>query len=184
MNHLLEKLTGGSLISDGQANEVADSVLDEPDRMPLLLEGLQSKDNVVRARTVHALERISRNAPESLVDVLPDLLKMAVNDPVPMVRWHIPMILANIRIEAPAIDAVFTTLFKMLEDKSIFVVTWAIVSLVILSRNRAKWRVKTIDNLRQMETNPSKAVRTKVAKAREILANGRPLPQGWYKAKK
>jgi hypothetical protein len=64
MNDLLRLLTGGDLRSDGQANEVADFVMANPSRLNDLLDGLQDINDVVRGRTAHAIERISRTHPE------------------------------------------------------------------------------------------------------------------------
>ena len=63
MNKLLSGLEGGSLISNGDANLVADEVLKNNELLSDLLEGLNEPNNVVRARTTHALEKISRTNP-------------------------------------------------------------------------------------------------------------------------
>jgi len=60
MNALLRKLSGGDLRSDGRANEVAEEVIRNPELLEQLLEGLDEPDDLVRARTVHVMERISR----------------------------------------------------------------------------------------------------------------------------
>ena len=60
MNALLRKLSGGDLRSDGRANEVAEEVIRTPELLEQLLEGLDEPDDLVRARTVHVMERISR----------------------------------------------------------------------------------------------------------------------------
>ena len=66
MNELLEKLAGGDLRSDGKASEVADEVVANPGLLPQLAEGLDETNDLVRARTAHALERISRKNGEML----------------------------------------------------------------------------------------------------------------------
>ena len=60
MNELSALLTGGDLRSDGEADTVADKVLESLDLFDRLFEGLSESDDVVRARTAHALEKISR----------------------------------------------------------------------------------------------------------------------------
>jgi hypothetical protein len=60
MNTLLQKLSGGDLRSDGRADEVAEEVTRNPRLLGQLFEGLSEHDDVIRARTAHALERVSR----------------------------------------------------------------------------------------------------------------------------
>jgi hypothetical protein len=60
MNTLLQKLSGGDLRSNGRAEEVAERVTRNPRLLEQLLEGLSEPDDVIRARTAHALERVSR----------------------------------------------------------------------------------------------------------------------------
>ena len=68
MNTLLRKLSGGDLRSDGSANEVAGEVVRNPQLFEQLLEGLGEPDDVVRARTVHALEKYLVEIRECFVD--------------------------------------------------------------------------------------------------------------------
>jgi HEAT repeat protein len=180
-NPLLEKLQGGSLISDGRANEVADQIIADPQLLPKLAEGLRDTDKVVRARTAHSLERISRQRPELLNGLLSELLALALHDPVPMVRWHIPMILANIKVEEEYPEAIFETLYSLLIDNSVLVKSWTIASLTILSGKQNPWHEETIRRLRPMTKDVSDSVRTRAVKALNTLEKNQPIPQGWQK---
>ncbi len=181
MNDLLKRLQGGSLISDGNANEVAGRVLEDPSLLPILAEGLRETDEVVRARTAHSLERISRRKPEIVERLVPELVKLALTDPVPMVRWHIPMIFASIDVWGESEREVFSTLFRLLADKSVFVKSWTVAALVVLARKREVWREETLLRLEALTRDPSVSVRSRAAKAVDILRYNRPLPTGWYK---
>ena len=55
---LLDWLVGGTLRSDGAADQVADAVLIELVLFEDLLEGLKSEDDVVRTRVRYALETL------------------------------------------------------------------------------------------------------------------------------
>jgi hypothetical protein len=57
---LLDWLKGGTLRSDGAADQVADAVLIELVLFEDLLEGLKSEDDVVRGRTADAIEKVAR----------------------------------------------------------------------------------------------------------------------------
>lgn len=47
-NPILDKLKGGSLISDRRVDEEANEVLQPPDRFVMLMEGMSSLDDVMR----------------------------------------------------------------------------------------------------------------------------------------
>ncbi len=96
MDNLLYKLKGGTLISDGNADEVADEVLTNPRFFNNLMEGLNVQDNVIRARAAHALEKVSRIHADWFRTHLTLLTTLAEDDPVPMVRWHLVMLLTRI----------------------------------------------------------------------------------------
>jgi len=182
MNELLDMLSGGNLQSDGRANEVAARAVMHPHLFDLLAEGLSESDDVIRGRTAHALEKISRTDPEMVLDLLPRFIEMAVSDDVPMVRWHLAMIFANLPLPAEKVDEIVSTLFRMLEDKSVFVKSWSIVSLTILGRTHTARRMKIADRIHALHDDGSAAIRNKVLKALRILDEGEPIPAGWVKS--
>jgi HEAT repeat protein len=184
MNELLEILSGANLQSDGRANEVADRVVGHPQLFNQLVEGMTEPDNVIRARTAHALERISRTHPKLVLGVLSQFMEMAVSDDVPMVKWHLAMIFGNLTLPEEKLSPVISTLFRMLEDKSVFVRSWSIVSLTILGRTYRSERKKIAGKIRLLQYDDSVAIRSKVTKALKVLENdGKPLPTGWVKAR-
>ncbi len=181
MNELLRKLRGGDLRSDGRANEVAEEVMGNPQLLPVLVEGLAEPDDVVRARTAHALENISRVHPEFLQDFTPQLRELALKDEVPMVRWHIAMIFGN--TTGKEVDDVVSVLFHLLEDESVFVVSWSIVSLCILGGKYESKRREIIEKVEALKDFNSIAIRTKVKKAINVLKGKEPMPVTWYKGR-
>jgi HEAT repeat protein len=183
MNELLEMLTGGNLQSDGRANKVADRVVAHPHLLDQLVQGLSEADDVIHARTAHALERISRTHPELVISLLPRLMELALDDAVPMVRWHMAMIFANLPLPSGTVNAVLSTLFQMLEDTSVFVKSWAIVALTILGRKHRMKCKKIAAQLRRLQNDRSVAIRSKVIKALKVLgSDDEPIPAGWVKA--
>ncbi|HVP20423.1 MAG TPA: hypothetical protein VMS73_01030 [Anaerolineaceae bacterium] len=185
MNELIIMLSGGSLISDGRANEAADRVLANPKLFDQLVEGLSESDAVIRARTAHALERISRTHPEMLKELFPKFIEMATRDPVPMVRWHIAMIFGNLPLSIETVEEIIPVLFRMLEDPSVFVKSWAMVSLTILGRQHESMRKGISDHIRPLQNDRSVAIRSKAIKAVKILENdAEPIPAGWVKARR
>jgi len=68
MNSLLRLLEGGDLRSDGRADEVAGEIIENPKLFNLLWDGIYESDDIVRAKTAHALEKVSRELPELFTD--------------------------------------------------------------------------------------------------------------------
>ena len=180
MNKLLEMLLGGDLKSDGRANEVADSVVANPDMLDKLVEGLHESNDLIRARTAHALERISRTDPERMLSQLQNLIVLSINDPVPMVKWHMAMIFGNLTVLDTQQDLIYETLIKMLKDESVFVRSWAIVSLTILGRRDVSKRPAIIKKMSYLKTDKSNAIRNKINRALSILKDEKePIPANW-----
>ncbi len=183
MNELLQNLSGGDLRSDGRANEVADEVLENPQFLSMLLEGLNEPDDIIRARTAHALEKISRVTPDILREYAPLLIELALKDEVPMVRWHLAMIFGNI-VGKENTDEMISILFQLLQDESVFVKSWSIVSLCVIGRTYESKRKKIADKIRTLHHDDSIAIRTRVKKAVSVLEDDKSMPANWYKSRK
>jgi hypothetical protein len=74
-------------------------------------------------------------------------MRLAVNDSVDMVRWHMAMIFANLEYEDLQLADVLPTLFYMLEDKSNMVKPWAISTLAILRISHPEIKSEIIPHL-------------------------------------
>ena len=118
MNELLEKLFGGDLRSEGRADEVARELIGNPSPLPELAEGLHNDNKLIRARTCMTMEIISREHPELLAEMVPQLMALAATDTVPQVRWHIAEILGNVPLSAEQIERIIPILIEYLNDKS------------------------------------------------------------------
>jgi hypothetical protein len=102
-----------------------------------------------------------------------------------MVRWHIAMIIGSLQLPAKSVDEIVPVLFRMLDDSSVFVKSWAMVSLAILGRQHESIRKMIADHIRPQLNDHSVAIRSKAIKAVKILENdGEPMPAGWVKAKR
>jgi HEAT repeat protein len=184
MNYLLSKLTEGDLRSDGKADEVVETIFRDPELLPLLIEGLEEPDDVVRARTTHSFEKISRTYPDLLTNLIQKFIDLALHDDVPMVRWHMAMIFGNLSYSGDEIREIFSVLFRMLKDESIFVRTWAIASLCELGTLYKDEKEHIVRKIRLLEGDDSIAVRVRVQKAIAILQDGETIPPGWIKRRR
>jgi HEAT repeat protein len=184
VNDLLEKLRGGDLRSDGRANEVVEEVLTSPQFLPKVIQGLDEPDDVVRGRTADVLEKISRTAPELLRGLTRKFMDLAAHDEIPMVRWHLVMIFGNIELSQEERDDVVSLLLHLLHDESVFVKSWAIVALCILGLRDEGRREEIIEDIRALKDDESIAIRSKVARAMEVLEFKSEMPAGWFKGQK
>jgi hypothetical protein len=185
MNQLLEWLTGGDLRSDGHASAVADLMLQNPQLFDDLYAGLFVTEDVVRGRTAHALERISRSKPEQLIVHLERLVELARQDPLPVVRFHLAMLFGNLAIYEDRVERLKAVLLEMLDDESTFTRSWVISSLCILGRKYPQQCEAILQALAPLLWDDSIAIRTRVKKALMLLTDEHlPFPDGWIKSER
>ncbi|HEY42975.1 MAG TPA: hypothetical protein G4O11_03225 [Anaerolineae bacterium] len=183
MNQILEWLSGGDLRSDGMSSEAAEFVLKNPLMFEELFEGLYVTDDVVRGRTADALEKIARTEPKLLNNCLAELIKIAKEDPVPMVKMHLAMIFGHLAIYEEKVSDLTSTLLHLLDDESVFTKSWAVVSLCILGRKYPEECKRIIERIEPLQRDRSIAMRTKARKAVDLLTNKKDsFPEGWIKS--
>ncbi len=181
MNIVLDMLSGGDLRSDGQANEVVREVLAHPQLLELLLDGLESPDDVVRGHTADALEKVSRSRPELLMPRSSQLLQQAIDDGVAVVRWHLAMVLGTLAALGHRTDEIVAVLLELLADRSAFVRSWAIASLSIIAREHPHLKGEIIPPIGALRSDRRIAVRTRAEKALAALEGRTAMPPGWVK---
>jgi hypothetical protein len=185
MNDLLSMLSGGDIRSDGEADRVAEIVLGNPHMIEDLVQGLAVTDEVVRGRSTHALEKIARIRPEWLLDYLDWMIELSKDDPLPMVRWHLAMIFADMAGYENRVDDLVDCLTGLLLDSSVFVRSWTISSLCIIARLYPAHNAGVTQQISKCREDPSTAIRARVRKALEVLTDpDAPMPKGWVKSER
>jgi HEAT repeat protein len=144
------------------ANEAAEFVLQKPDLFDELHAGLSESDDVIRGRAADALEKVARARPDLLVDRLRELIAVLESDKLAMVRWHVAMILGHLACYEEVVEQVAPTLLRLLEDGSVFVRSWAIVSLCIIGRKYPGWKEQIVNQVGLLQSDSSAAIRSKV----------------------
>jgi len=183
MNQVLTWLSGGDLRSDGMANEVADFILENPAAFEDLYAGLSETDDVVRGRTADAIEKVSRNRPDLLVDHLAEIDSLAREEKVPLVKMHLAMIFGHLAVYPQLTEQLIPPLSSLLDDKSVFTRSWAIVSLSIIARKYPEECQGVIDCLVPLQRDESIAIRSRVNKAINLLPDpSAEFPKGWIKS--
>lgn len=183
MNQLLTWLGGGDLRSDGMANEAAQFVLANPQVFEDLFAGLSEPEDVIRGRTADALEKIARESPDLLIGYLQEMVHIAENDQVPMVKMHLAMIFGHLAVYEESLEQLISALFDLLADESVFTRSWAIVSLCIIGRKYPQECQRISNRLSQLQGDQSIAIRSRIKKALIILTEPKAqFPKGWIKS--
>jgi hypothetical protein len=168
-NVVLQRITPDpSSAKDAEA--AAEEVIAHHERLPLLVGGLDDPDDIIRAKTAHAMERIADAQPDLLAGYIPTLTRTARADPVDMVRWHMAMILGEIPVERRDWDRVIGTLEALLAgDESLFVKSWAIVSLTNIGVRVPSRKPGIVDAIWPYREHGSGLLQAKATRAIEVL---------------
>jgi HEAT repeat protein len=164
------------------ANEVVKVVLENPDMFDELFTGLSDSDDVIRGRAADALEKICRSRPDLFVDRLSELFQIVRRERVVMARFHIAMILGHLALYGDLADDIAEVLLELLNDKSAFVRSWAIVGLCIVGRKYPTSAGEIVTRISWLKQDASAAVRSRARKAVNLLIDeNAPFPKGWIK---
>ncbi|MDG6257888.1 MAG: hypothetical protein QCH35_09885 [Methanomicrobiaceae archaeon] len=155
------------------AEVVVGEILAHHERLPLLVEGLQSLEDITLAKTSHALERIAAAEPGLLAGSVPPITRSARSDPVPMVRLHMAMLLGEIPIEKEDLDRVIGTLEHLLaEDDNLFVQSWSIVSLTRIGMRVPTSKPRIVGAIWPFREHESGLLQARAGRAIEVLEKG------------
>ena len=180
---LHEMLAIGDLRSDGLSREAAALVLQNPHLIPELVDVLLTGSPAARGHAAEAIERVSRSRQQLVSPYMVEILPLAAQDGVAMVRWHIGMLLTNQVVSALAAKTVVPVLIGQLSDRSAFVRSWAISGLCIIARRYPGMKRLVLRQLRSMDRDPMISVRHRAQTAiRVLLDDSAPIPATWAKA--
>jgi HEAT repeat protein len=183
MSQMEEWLTGGDLRSDGASNEVAALVKGQLDLLPDLLAALESDDPVVRGRAADALEKVARDHPHAVLPHLDFLIDLSLHADIPMVRWHLAMLLGHVSGDSAARRRIRPALLRLLDDESVFVASWAIASLCLVAYLDPTTAEECVQAIGHLQDSPSIALRTRARKAVQgLTAPGARIPAEWVKS--
>ena len=183
MTQLENWLAGGDLRSDGASNEVAGFVIQNPHVLADLVAALDSENDVIRGRAADALEKVARELPQVVEPHLDRLMHIAYADPIPMVRWHLAMLLGHLSIVEQRRGKIQEALSTLLEDRSVFVVSWVIASLSVIASQDPQSAEQITKLIAPFQRSQSAALRTRARTALQALTDPAvDLPEGWVKS--
>jgi hypothetical protein len=163
---ILSLLSGGDRRSIGRADEVAAAVSKNPRLFSELMEGLWSKDPLVRMRTADAAEKVARTNAALLQPYKKKLLALLAEAEEQELRWHLAAMVPRLALSAAERRVASATLQSYLEDRSSIVRTFALQGLADLAQDDLEMRAGVIELLREACRNGTPAMK---ARGRKLL---------------
>jgi len=169
MNRFEPMLSQGDLTSDGLADEVVQIVRARPELLPDLVDALASETPAIRGHAADALEKLARTLPQEVAAWLPRIVDAGLQDELPMVRWHMAMVLGHLSPVRGTVATSIRTLFRQLADPSPFVRSWAITSLCRLGRDHPSEHRRIAPRIAKLTTDPRPSVAKRARTALRLL---------------
>lgn len=166
MPAIVQKLAGGDRRSIGKSNEVVAEVLANLKLFDAVFSGLQSDNQVLRARVADAIEKITRRRPELLLPYRTKLLGPLARLDQMEVRWHVAQLLPRVRWNKSERQRVLRILMDYLNDPSRIVKTFAMQALADLARQAPDLRPRVLVHLRKLTRTGTPAMK---ARGRRLL---------------
>ncbi len=138
MHALLQSLSGGDRRSIGESNRVVCLVLEQPELMKVLFQGIESADPLLRMRCADAIEKITRNRPEWLFPYKRKLLQELSKIEQQEVRWHVAPLLARLPLAREEECSVLNILLGYTNDRSGIVKTMAMQALADMAHRNPR----------------------------------------------
>lgn len=150
MHPLLQSLSGGNRRSVGESNRAALRVLEHPELIGVLFEGVESANPVLRMRCADAIEKATASRPELLVPfkkaILNRLSKVAQQE----VRWHVAPMLARLPLTKTEENAVVDLLLSYTNDRSSIVKTMSMQALADIGLRSNRLRPEIMQHIKEL----------------------------------
>lgn len=168
MHPLLQSLSGGDRRSVGESNRAVLAVLEYPELIGVLFQGVETSDPVLRMRCADAIEKVTTNRPELLVPFKKKVLNRLSKVEQQEVRWHVAPLLARLPLTEAEETAVVNLLLSYTNDRSSIVKTMSMQALadIALRSHRLLPEIKQhIEELSVIGTPAMKARSKKLLKS-------------------
>lgn len=175
MHELLRSLSGGDRRSVGESNRAAALVLERPELIAVLFQGLDSIDAVLRMRCADAIEKATARRPELLVPYKQALIQKYAKIEQQEVRWHVAPLLSRLPLTAEEAASVVRLLLSFTNDRSSIVKTLtmqALTDIALRSRHLLPEVTQHIQELSVIGTPAMKARSKKLLRALAAVRGG------------
>lgn len=168
MHPLLQSLSGGDRRSVGESNRAVLAVLECPELIGVLFQGLETADPALRMRCADAIEKVTANSPELLLPFKEAILNRLSKLEQQEVRWHVAPMLARLPLTETEEVTVVNLLLGYTNDRSSIVKTMSMQALadIALRSHRLLPEIKQhIEELSIIGTPAMKARSKKLLKS-------------------
>jgi hypothetical protein len=168
MHPLLKSLSGGNRRSIGESNLAVSAVLQEPELISVLFQGIEISDPVLRMRCADVIEKVTRSCPELLVPFKMHILNALSKHPQQEVRWHVAPMLARLSLTDLEENVAISVLLGYTNDRSSILKTMsmqALSDISLRSRHLLPEIEQHIEELTAVGTPAMKARGKKLLKA-------------------
>lgn len=129
MHPFLHTLSGGDRRSVGESNRAVLAVLECPELIGVLFQGLETPDPILRMRCADAIEKVTANRPELLLPFKKTILNRLSKLEQQEVRWHVAPMLARLPLTEAEEVTVVNVLLGYTNDRSSIVKTLSMQAL-------------------------------------------------------
>jgi hypothetical protein len=150
----------------GRAFDAAVMVLEEPRLSRQLIECLWDEDEGVAGRAADALETVVGEHPQVSQPWKEALLGLLVESRAIKLRWHLALIVTQLKLTPPECRRVADVLRDWLDDRSSIVKTCAMQGLAELTLQDSSMKDEVLDLLRAITRSGTPAMR---ARGRHLL---------------
>ncbi len=170
MHALLQSLSGGDRRSVGESNRAVSSVLENPELIGVLFEGVESSDPVLRMRCADAIEKITAIRPKHLVPFKKGLLNRLSRVERQEVRWHVASMLARLPLTKTEENTVVNLLLSYTNDRSSIVKTMSMQVLADIALRSSRLLPEITQHIKELAVIGTPAMKARSKKLLKALS--------------
>ena len=170
MNAVREKLTGGTRTSVGSADEVIQKLLKNSAGLPAIYDLFLDEDPVVAMRASYVAMKVAEEKPESVEPFAKQLLKNLDLYIQQEVRWHVPQLLAHLKLTLAQKRKAYEVLMEWSEtDKSKIVGYYCLQTAANFAESDDKLLHDFIPRLKKLNKTGAKSIQNRCKKIAKQL---------------
>lgn len=169
MHPLLKMLEGGDRRSIGRSNEAVARVLEAPDLIDVLFDGMDSNDPLLAMRCADVAEKVTALRPDLLQARKAALLGLLAQIEQKEVRWHVAPMLARLSLSQAERKRAVATLLAWTNAPSSIVKTLAMQALADLALHDEKLHPLVLRHIQELVVIGTPAMKARGRKLIDLL---------------
>ena len=169
MSAVRDKLTGGTRTSVGSADEVIQKLLKNSAGLPAIYDLFLDEDPVVAMRASYVAMKVAEQKPDSVEPFAKQLLKNLDLYIQQEVRWHVPQILAHLKLSLAQKRKAYEVLMEWSEtDKSKIVGYYSLQTAANFAEADDKLLRDFIPRLKKLNKTGAKSIQNRCNKIAKL----------------